>query len=242
MKSNKSSKKYLLIFDFDQSIVDQDSEYEQVKMTLSEAEYNKMVEMDYYDGFNYYFKKLKEIGLTLKDLHSNLEKLELSPKMEELFKYLSKNKSKYDIIILSSYIDYSIKHVLKVHGFLDLFDDFLCNKAEIPNNKSQQLLYVPRDQFPHSCDICMPSQCKSCELEKYLNKKGNIYKKILFVCDGSNDFCPTQKILKQGDIVFPRAEHSLIKKLSKKSVKSQIACEIFPWKNADEIIIKLKDL
>ena len=53
-----SSKKYLLIFDFDQTIVDQDSEYEQVKMTLSEAEYNKMVEMDYYDGFNYYFKRL----------------------------------------------------------------------------------------------------------------------------------------------------------------------------------------
>ena len=99
---------------------------------------------------------------------------------------------------------------------MNLFDDFLCNKAELQNNKSQQLLYVPRDQFPHSCDICMPSQCKSCELEKYLNKKGNNYKKILFVCDGSNDFCPTQNILKQGDIVFPRAEHSLIKKLSKK--------------------------
>ena len=242
MKYNKSSKKYLLIFDFDQTIVDEDSEYEQVKMALSEEEYNKMIEMDYYDGFNYYFKRLKEKGLTLKDLHSILEKLELSPKMKELFSYLSKNKSKYDIIILSSYIDYSIKHILKAHGFLDLFDDFLCNRAEMKNNKSQQLLYVPRDQFPHKCDICNPSQCKSCELEKYLNKKNKKYEKILFVCDGSNDFCPTKKILKKGDIVFPRAEHSLIKLLSKKNVKNEITCEIFPWKNADEIITKLKEL
>ena len=36
-----SSEKILLIFDFDETIVDQDSIYEQAKMTLSDEDYKK---------------------------------------------------------------------------------------------------------------------------------------------------------------------------------------------------------
>ena len=198
MASNKEEK-ILLIFDFDETIVDKDSEYEQAYMTLSKEEAEKIVEMDdndYYDAFNYFFKKMKEIGLTLKDVNSNLEKLELSPKMKELFNYLQKNKSKYEIIILSGDIDYTIKHVLKYHGIFDLFDDFILNKAIIQDEKSESLLFVPRDQFPHSCDLCISSQCKGLELKKYLAKhKDKKSSKIIFICDGGNDFCPSKKIL-----------------------------------------------
>ena len=84
--ASHDEQKMLLIFDFDQTIVDKDSEYEQAHMTLSKEEYEKIVEMDtidYYDTFNYFFKRMKDIGLTLKDINSNLEKLELSPKMKE---------------------------------------------------------------------------------------------------------------------------------------------------------------
>ena len=113
---SKEENKSLIIFDFDETIVDQDSEYGQAFMTLSKEEAQKIVEMDkidYYDTFNYFFKRMKDIGLTLKDINSNLEKLELSPNMKELFDYLRKNKSKYEMIILSGDIDYSINHLLK---------------------------------------------------------------------------------------------------------------------------------
>ena len=238
--------KYLIIFDFDETIVDQDSEYEQANMTLSKEEYHKIVEMDkidYYDTFNYFFKRMKEIGLTLKDINSNLEKLKLSPKMEDLFDYLRKNKSKYEMIILSGDIDYSIKHVLKYHGFLDLFDDFILNKTEIQDENSERLIFVPRDQFPHTCDLCISSQCKGLELKKYLEKNQNKkYNKIIFVCDGGNDFCPSKKILKKGDIVFPRVEHGLCRKLFDQKLINELECDVFPWKSADEIVSKLKEL
>ena len=238
--------KILLIFDFDETIVDQDSEYEQANMTLSKEEYHKIVEMDkidYYDTFNYFFKRMKEIGLTLKDINSNLEKLKLSPNMKDLFDYLRKNKSKYEMIILSGDIDYSIKHVLKYHGFLDLFDDFILNKTEIQDENSERLIFVPRDQFPHSCDLCISSQCKGLELKKYLEKNQNKkYNKIIFVCDGGNDFCPSKKILKKGDIVFPRVEHGLCRKLFDQKLINELECDVFPWKSADEIVSKLKGL
>ena len=62
MEYLEQPKKNLLIFDFDETITDQDSEYEQAKMTLSKEEYKKIIQMDdedYYEAFNYFFKKWK---------------------------------------------------------------------------------------------------------------------------------------------------------------------------------------
>ena len=245
MASNNENKN-LLIFDFDETIMDKDSEYEQALMTLSKEEADKIIEMDdqdYYDAFNYFFKRMKEIGLSLKDINSNLEKLHLSPKMKELFDYLRKNKSKYEMIILSGDIDYTIEYVLKYHGFFDLFDDFILNKSIIQDKKSERLLFVPRDQFPHSCHLCISSQCKGLELKKYLNKNNDKkYSKILFVCDGGNDFCPSKKILKKGDIVFPRVDHMFCKRLLEEKLINELECEVCPWKSGEEIINKLEIL
>ena len=238
-------KKYLLIFDFDETLVDQDSEYGIANMILSKEEYHKIVEwdkIDYYDTFNYFFKRLKEMGLTLEDYDKYLEKLELSPGMKELFNYLRQNKSKYEMIILSGDIDYSIKHILKYHGFLDLFDHFILNRCQIQPETSERLIFVPRDQFPHKCNLCISSQCKGLELKKYLEEKGEKYNKIIFVCDGGNDFCPSKKILRKGDIIFPRVEHGLCKKLFEQNLRNELVCDVYPWKSADEIISKLKEI
>ena len=175
MSSNKTeSNKDLLVFDFDETIIDQDSEYEVANKILSKEEYNKIVELDkvdYSETFNFFFKRMKDIGLTLKDYHQKLEQLELSPKMKELFDYLRKNKSKYEMIILSGDIDYPIKYILKYHGFLDLFDDFIFKRCEVLEENSERLIYVPRVEFHHDCKLCMQSQCKGFDLKKIFGEK-----------------------------------------------------------------------
>ena len=75
-----------------------------------------------------------------------------------------------------------------------------------------------------------------------MEKNNNKYKKILFICDGSNDFCPSKKILKKGDVLFPRIDNNLYKKLFKDNFKNELICQIYPWKSADEIVQKLKIL
>ena len=238
-----SSQKILLIFDFDETIVDQDSMYEQARMTLSEEEYKKIIELDefdYYDAFNYFFKKEKEQGLSLKDINANLEKLSLSPKIIELFDYIRKTKSKYDLLLLSGDIDYVIKYILKYNNIIDLFSYIICNKAEIKDDNSERIIYVPRDQFLHNCNLCISSQCKGLELEKFLKDKN--YNKILFVCDGGNDFCPAKKIMKKRDIVFPREGHRFLKRLEIENLKNDLKCEIVPWKTGEDIINRLKEI
>ena len=246
MSFKNSSPKFLLIFDFDGTIIDKDSEEELLKNIFSKEEFDEIMEnlenLEFFEGFNYYFKKMKDIGLTLKDIDANLEKFELSPKIEVLLNYLKINKSNYRIVICSSGLDYSIKYILKYHGFLDIIDDFICTKGYIEDENSEKLLNIPKNQFPNSCSLCGPSQCKSTELKKYLEKNNNKYKKILFVCDGSNDFCPSKKILKKGDVLFPRIDNNLYKKLFKDNFKNELICQIYPWKSADEIVQKLKIL
>ena len=244
MSSNNYQKQFLIIFDFDETIIDNDSEDELLKNIFSKEEYDEinkeLINMDFFEGFNYYFKRMKELGITLTDLNKNLEKIQLSPKMEELFGYLRKNIQKYEIIICSNAVDYEIKHILKFYGILDLFNDFICSKAIIQDEKSESLLFVPKNQFPHSCDICSPYQCKGFELKKYIEKNKKQYEKIIFICDGSNDYCPSKKVLKKGDIVFPRRDHRLYEKLFKEELSDQLTCEIYPWRSAEEIIVKLE--
>ena len=237
------SEKILLIFDFDETIVDQDSIYEQAKMTLSEEDYKKIIEIDefdYYDAFNYFFKREKEAGLNLENINKNLEKLSLSPKIPELFDYIRKNKSKYDLLLLSGDIDYVIKYVLQYHNFLDLFNYIICNRAEIQDENSERIIYVPRNQFPHNCSLCIESQCKGLELEKFLKDKK--YKNIFFVCDGGNDYCPAKKIMKKGDIVFPRYGHRFLERIKDENLKKDLKCEIIPWKTGEDIIHKLNEI
>ena len=242
--SSKTSKKYLLIFDFDGTIIDQDSEVELLKNIFSEEQYNNVMNqlnsLEFYEGFNYYFKRMKDLGLTIKDIDTSLTKIELSPKMKELFNFLRKNKSNYEIIICSTGLEYSIKYILKYHGFLDLIDTFICTKSSLENEKSERLLSVPKNQYPNSCKLCNPIQCKSTELIKYIKNKK--YDKILFVCDGENDYCPSKTVIKKGDIVFPRIDNGLYKKLFEKNLKNELVCDICPWKNADEIVLKLEKI
>ena len=241
-----SLKKYILIFDFDETIINGDSEDDLLKNIFPKKEYdnimNNLNELDFFEGFNYYFKRMKELNITLKDINQALEKIKLSQKFDVLFNYLKNNKSSYEIIICSSGIDYSIKHILNYYNYLDIFDNIISTKGYLKTENSEKLISVPKNQFNHNCNLCPVSLCKTTEIKKYLEKNKNKFEKILYVGDGSNDFCPAKNLLKKGDIVFPRFNNSLYKMIFENEKKNELKCEIVPWKSGDDIILKLKEL
>lgn len=59
------------------------------------------------------------------------------------------------------------------------------------------------------------------------------YKAVFYIGDGSNDLCPSLRLTK-GDIVFPRENYSLARKLCEQA--NQIQAQVVPWKCATEII------
>jgi len=88
-----------------------------------------------------------------------------------------------------SYVGFQDK---KLEG---LFDTIITNPAEW---REDGLLVVrrriEREGPQHSCRVgCSPNMCKGEELEAFLKDK-DPFEKMIYVGDGSNDFCPILRL------------------------------------------------
>ena len=85
------------------------------------------------------------------------------------------------------------------------------------------------------CKYCNKSQCKQNELFNIINKigKDNI-NNICFFCDGNNDIC-LAKALNENDILFPRENSSIFRKIFNNQTEP-LKCKIISWNNAMDTI------
>ena len=156
--------------------------------------------------------------------------------MKELFDYLENNKERYDVVILSSGYYYQIKTVLSYNRMLKPVKEIISTHSKIEGNIVK--VFQLKDFY---CNICNPCQCKSCEIKEYYKKnKRENYGKVIFVCDGGNDVC-LAKDLNENDILFPRKDFALYRKLDNEGLKNELKCEINPWVDGYEIISFLKN-
>jgi len=86
---------------------------------------------------------------------------------------------------------------------------------------------------PHGCPYgCGPNLCKGTELEAFLKERGH-FDQIVYVGDGSNDFCPILR-LEEGDYVFVRRGMSLEKRIDEDGNKLGLRCQVRYWRGAWE--------
>ena len=85
-------KKHLVIFDFDQTIIDLDSEFSMVEKYAPDLYKEKNGDLyvkDHWIEFNnYIYTRLVQNGFTYQDVKKYFQSLDLSPKIEELLNYL----------------------------------------------------------------------------------------------------------------------------------------------------------
>jgi pyridoxal phosphate phosphatase PHOSPHO2 len=128
---SNDKKKILLIFDFDKTIINDDSfGYYAIKMLTKEEKaelFRTPRKQNWVIGFNLTLKMIKSNGTTINEFNKVLEEIPLSKGMEELFSYIGKNKSKYETVIMSSNYQYVIFHLLKYYktGVLFYFFTYL---------------------------------------------------------------------------------------------------------------------
>ena len=205
-------KKHLVIFDFDQTIIDKDSEFslvEKYAQNLYKEKNGDLYVKDHWIEFNnYIYTKIVENGYTYEDVKKYYQSLKLSPKMEELFNYLRQNRHKFETIIITGNNAQVVDIVLSSHGIKDCFDHILCNKA-IYDEKNIFKIWAINQKYEH-CENDKPFLCKSLFFEDFIKDKKNCYDKIFYIGAGKNDFCLSKK-LGINDIVFPRVNYSLYK-------------------------------
>ena len=144
----EKAKKTLLIFDFDKTILNDDSFGHIILNTLTKEElqiiYNNRNE-NWVDGYNYALKQLKSHGITKEKFNEMLNQISLTQGMSDLFNYIKEKKENYDSIILSSNYEYVIKYILNKNNIIDIFLDIITNPSREANqDEKEQFIYVSK--------------------------------------------------------------------------------------------------
>jgi pyridoxal phosphate phosphatase PHOSPHO2 len=230
--------KILFAFDFDNTIIDDDSDHFIVK-ELSEPLFKRLntAKGQWTDVCNEMVGELYKLGFKPSDLNTTLASIPFNPVMLSVLKLIKETGN--DILIISDANNVYIDEISTAKGFKGLIDDVITNPAIYLHNGRLQITRHTLADDAHKCEIgCAANLCKGRELERYLATKK--YDKIVYLGDGFNDFCPSTK-LRKGDAVMPRKGFRFSKMLNDKKFRSQIDADILEWQNAQDIMDLLKN-
>jgi len=234
----------LVAFDFDHTIVHDNTDVVVLKMLDSETEknlvqYRKEYKIEWTDFMNMVFDQLFLKGFNKSDIAARLSTMELSEGMKELLEKLKAFKADLDVVIVSDSNLFFIETILKQKNLAELFDAIYTNSSKFDSEEKLKIMPF----HDHACTTCPKNMCKSKILQEFKEKKlklGIEYKTIYYVGDGFNDFCPL-KMLSSEDFGFVRCGYSLEKLLNIEGNKSQIKGKIHTWKSATEIAEKVPE-
>lgn len=169
-------------------------------------------------------------GVSPQDIKNFLENLTISKGFVNLLNYLKpKNAEK---IVVSDANSLFINWILEKNGFPSYFNKIFTNLARIQNGRIKTAHY-----HKHDCKLCPASMCKKTIVKSYLNEKKINYRKLIYIGDGWNDFCPLY-LLKSNDIVFYRKGYGLDKEIASRG--QELLCEKKGWDNGDQILEIIK--
>ncbi|KAG0701323.1 putative phosphatase-domain-containing protein [Suillus ampliporus] len=126
-----------------------------------------------------------------------------------------------------------ISTILESKGLQNLFEEIVTNPAEFdPSGLLKLHRRVDPNGPQHSCAVgCSPNMCKGEELTAFLERHKPGYDRIIYVGDGSNDFCPILRLRSQ-DMVLCRRFRGLEHRISQ---EGGLQCQVKYWAGAWEV-------
>ncbi|WVQ84656.1 hypothetical protein IAT38_006811 [Cryptococcus sp. DSM 104549] len=238
--------KQLIVFDFDWSFVDQDTD-RWVFEVLS-TELRRLLQTRKAQGMgtgmqsmpevvNDTMKDVYEKGFKKEDILEALRVLPLHPAMKRAVTTLQKRSAETTFICLSNSNEVYINTILEKHGLTDLFSEIITNPAHWSEDAPDRLNIarrLPASEPPHGCQIgCLANMCKGNELDAYLAAHGgkDSYKKIVYVGDGGNDFCPLLR-MREGDWACVRKGFELDDRVKNEGPKLGLKVDVKLWEQA----------
>ena len=239
MSSNDARKiKLLCAFDFDETIIDENSDKYILKLIpQGKSLPENVIHLHSRSGWIEYMSKifvyLQNIGITKHHILSCLEEIPFVNGLKDLFVNI-KNLGG-DIIIISDSNSVFINHILKHHNLDNMVSAVFTNKSYFEGDLLKICGYHEQDW----CSLSTSNLCKGHILKDFINQsnsKGIHYDIVAFIGDGWNDLCPSLK-LSSNDLIFPRTGFNLHKELGK--YDQQLKALVFPWNSGHDIAEKL---
>ncbi|KAF8160790.1 phosphatase phospho-type [Crassisporium funariophilum] len=223
--------KQLVVFDFDWSMADQDTDrwiFEVLAPDLRRKMKNLKDEIQWTDLVAQSLREAHARGITKEQILHALQTMPYHPAMVRAVSKL-KADGKTTFLCLSNANSVFISTILEAKGLQNLFEEIITNPAEWENSG---LLNLRRRVDPsgpqHTCEV----GCE--ELEAFLKRQGVKYDRIVYVGDGSNDFCPILR-LTSVDSIYCRSGRGLQRRIEKEGESKGLKCNIRYWGGAWEI-------
>ncbi|CAK9154373.1 unnamed protein product [Ilex paraguariensis] len=223
----------VVVFDFDKTIIDLDSDNWVVDELGATQLFDQLLpSMPWNSLMDRMMKELHSQGKTIGDIEEVLNRVPLHPRIVPAIK--SAHALGCDLRVVSDANLFFIETILNHLGIRDCFTEINTNPGYV--DEEGRLRIVPYHDFhssPHGCNLCPPNMCKGLIIERIqasMNKEGK--KKIIYLGDGSGDFCPSLK-LKEGDYMMPRKDFPVWDLICKN--RMLLRAEIHEWTDGEEL-------
>lgn len=252
----------LVVFDFDETIVDCNSDSWIHKLAENgrlPKHLNYVPGEDWMKHVQTVLQHLHDLGVTEQDFADCLHTMPIVDGMiEPLIASLGQEPDKYDIVILSDANSFFIGSFLKTRKLEKYITTILTNPAKFTDvGHENPLLVIEGYHAQDHCKLSSRNLCKGEALKNYIGKQmldnKTVYTCINYVGDGQNDFCPSLK-LSVLDRVFPRKGYTLDKMCSKMIARQQqgkdgthkydhlpdLKASVIPWSSGKQILDAIK--
>ncbi|XP_039281243.1 probable phosphatase phospho2 [Nilaparvata lugens] len=236
--NDKVTKDLLVAFDFDHTLVDDNSDTVARSLLSTKNIDYSTAEKIYKDSNSWtsymieIFRIIHENSITGDEIVSAIHRIPPIAGMEELLKYLSSHR-RCEMIIISDSNSVFIDEWLKHKNLSNFVRKVFTNPAFFD---TADLLNIEPYQNQDFCKISERNLCKGHVLETYISdrqRENVFFNHLAFVGDGSNDLCPSLR-LSHGDFIFPRENYALSRKLSR--YEGEIKADIHPWTTGNDVL------
>ncbi|KAJ0410736.1 hypothetical protein ATCC90586_006839 [Pythium insidiosum] len=247
MATSKASPRVLLIFDFDWSLVNEDSDGFVTSQLWPTAERDApeffhtfareadqpQEEIDVPTVFTRFLEKMVEHkpDLSREDIYSAIQRIPVQPRMVDAVRAAVRDHDARVAIVSNANTVY-VNTWLKHHDLQHVIQDVVTNPADF--DKSSSVLRVrPHCSEGHNCPWCPVNMCKGRIVEE-LRRRYAPSERVIYVGDGGNDFCPVMT-LKSTDVVLARADdkNRLLTKI--RSHPQHVEAQVVPWRTGQDV-------
>lgn len=203
----------VVVWDFDWSMVNENSDTWVVKQLGPESETTYMrehySEMQWTALMDHMLGRLHaHHGVTRDDIARAMAELPWFEEVKLVVKELGEDPRVTQHII-SDANSVFIEDILRHHGLLECFASTTTNPAAYDDAGTLRVQPHQPADTPHGCALCPVNLCKGGVLDRLLSDRdAGLYKRVVYVGDGGGDFCAVTR-LRAGDVACVRRGYKL---------------------------------
>ncbi|XP_057772193.1 inorganic pyrophosphatase 1-like [Salvia miltiorrhiza] len=229
-----------IVFDFDKTMVDVDSDNWVVDELGATDLFNQLLPtMPWNSLMDEMMSELHAQGKTIEDIKDVLRRIPIHPKIVPTIK--TAHALGCDLRIVSDANLFFIETIVDHLGIKDCFSEINTNPSYVDEEGRLRISpFVDFQTAPHGCSLCPPNMCKGMIIDRIqatLAKEGK--QRIIYLGDGAGDFCPSLK-LRDGDFMMPRKNFPVWGLICEN--RALLRAEIHEWidgEDMEKIVMKL---